>query len=125
MLNFFKTRFFVVLELVLLIFIIFALVKVSATWRSIQEEIDYLADKVVVLQGDNQSLETRLDETVQESFLELEAKRKLNYRRPGETVFVFYEGSPESEENILPDELESGGTSSTNNFIKWWRYFFK
>ena len=125
MLKFFKTRFFLILELALLVLIILALARLSATRGSIQREIDFLTSKTIALEDKNQILEGSLNETNREFYLELEAKRKLNYRGPGETVFVFYKGSPEVKRDMRGRTRDIDDSSALENSIKWWRYFFK
>lgn len=133
--RFFKTKFFLLLLIAVLSFTVFALVKVSIKQKAIQTEIDQLSSKRDRIQEENYDLAERLNKASSNSDPELLAKRTLNYKRPGETVFVFYPvkdapiispaGSINQDRVFSADEPAEREVGIINNAVLWWRYFFE
>ncbi|HBH45972.1 MAG: hypothetical protein A2445_02840 [Candidatus Jacksonbacteria bacterium RIFOXYC2_FULL_44_29] len=124
MVKIFRSKIFLGLEIVLLVVAIVALIKFSAKNKTIQAEIADWGKQVAMMENENQNLEKRLQEIKQDSYVELEAKKKLNYRRPDETVFVFYEENSQGQEMIGPRPSGRVESDNLSNPTKWWRYFF-
>lgn len=119
----FKSKLFVVFEILVLLVVVGAFIRITTKQRTIQEEIAYLEENVAREQRENQGLRERLAGTSFDSYVELQAKRKLNYKKPGETVFVFYEESPEQASFVRPYPGVLSQKSMSNP-AKWWHYFF-
>jgi len=75
-----------------------------------------------------------MDYFKEDSYLEKEARIKLNLKKPGETVVVLSKdiidgveivrsGSLDEEENKEAD-LENNDSVEVTNYWKWWEYFF-
>lgn len=123
MLKFLKSKVFLFLEIIILILIVISLMKILSKKKSVGQEIDYLSRQIAVLQQESDMLTDQLQDTFNDSYAELEAKRKLNYRRPNETVFVFYEDKPVIEAAVK-DQTGDHFAVASGNPGKWWRYFF-
>jgi len=131
--RFFKSKLFLLIGITILSFTIFNLIKISIKQKAIQSEINQSLIKRDQIQLENHALSERLNKAVSDSDKELLAKRTLNYKRPGETVFIFYPAPDQSGENddVLDNALvlkENGlgqQESSINNALLWWHYFFE
>lgn len=124
---------------VFLFFIILALIGLvislgRESYRKYQltKEINRVKSEIERLEGRNNKLANLLEYFKEESYLEKEARLKLNLKKPGEKVVVISEtenqdtvGNPEfvQEDEGVPaldeDNLEEA------NFWKWWEYFFQ
>ena len=71
----------------------------------------------------NLDLAKLLDYFKTRSYLEREAKIKLNVRKPDENVVFIYED--EKENKIKEKEKESLGLDGLTNFEKWIKYLFE
>jgi cell division protein FtsB len=124
MIRFLKSKLFLLAEMVILTFSIIAFVKTVNKKSSIDSEIGLLQSQAQKLKEEKQFYQQELQETSLSSYVELEAKKKLNYRRPGETVLVFYE---DTARQPLPAKsaLSQKETKEPSNLVKWWEYFFR
>ncbi|MEK9165300.1 MAG: hypothetical protein AAB525_00355 [Patescibacteria group bacterium] len=135
--RFFRSKLFLIVGIAVLSFIVFNLIKVSIKQKAIQSEINQLSTKRDQIRLENSILGERLNKAISDSDKELLAKRTLNYKRPGETVFIFYP-APDVQvsqsaggDNVLDeaivlneDRLEEQGRG-INNALLWWHYFFE
>lgn len=83
------------------------------------ERLSQAADAVYQLEAKNRELKKKLAQVKSYEFVETEARNKLGYSKPGETVV------------IIPDDklkLVMGTTQSAQvrlpNFLGWWKVFF-
>ncbi len=121
--TFVKSKVFLILEVALIIATAISFLEISKKKKSIESEINDLQKEKIRALEESRELDKMEQDALSDSYIELEAKRKLGYRKDGETVVVFYE-----------DDLTQGdGKNLTRavradpprtNFIKWLRYFF-
>jgi cell division protein FtsB len=118
----FKSKFFLLLEIVILILAINGFIKISAKKKSIQTEINNLEGQVEKAGQENLVLSRQLKQASSDSYQEMQAKRSLNYRKPDETVFVLYEDPLDQRggKSVSKEEVNS----HASNPVLWWRYFF-
>lgn len=85
----------------------------------VNKEIKDLESKISHLENDNIYTEKLVGYLKHPSFLEREARLRLNYKKPGEeTVFVY----PDSAE-IVSGSLElKNKLDGEPGYIKWWQY---
>jgi cell division protein FtsB len=133
--SFFKSLFskqflFTLVLLGLLVLISFPLSKNWRQKRSIDKEIQELELQAKELEGKNNNLKNVLDYMQSDQFVEKEARTKLNYKKPGESVVVI-EGRPgetlvteTSPFEVLPEPPKTPELPATINFNKWLDYFF-
>jgi cell division protein FtsB len=97
------------------------------------KEINTLKSEIARLEGTNQQLANLIEYFQQESYLEKEARLKLNLKKPGEKVVVMSESSipgQVEESNLQPtEEFQSPEfvqeeEKEESNWWKWWEYFF-
>ncbi len=94
------------------------------------KEIDQLKNEVERLEGGNHELANLMEYLKQETYLEKEARIKLNLKKPGEKVVIVPQNQ-ESENSALNQEVSLDQTNQTDfknesaNYWKWWEYFFQ
>lgn len=120
---FVKSKIFLILEIALMIVIAVSFLEISKKKKNIESEITALASELDQAETENQALKQLERDISSDSYIELEAKRKLGYSKSGETVVVFYEESPPHGENDNEPRDDDERESFTNP-KKWLRYFF-
>ena len=86
------------------------------------KELDSLRQEIETLQQSNDELASLIEFYQQQSYLEKEARLKLNLKQPGEKVVIVPEAeAPDSNEEEPKEEKEEAKES---NWWKWWEYFF-
>ena len=131
-----SSRIFLFIVVFVLIFLLIGLVKETYRKHQLTSEINELKSNINKLEGDNQQLVDLMDYFKEDSYLEKEARIKLNLKKPGETVVVLSKdivdgvevirkgGSEEETNKETIDSLEDQ-VSKTANYWKWWEYFFQ
>ena len=133
---------------VFLFFIVLALIGLTInvgreSYRKYQltKEINSLKSETERIEGKNQQLTNLLEYFKEESYLEKEARLKLNLKKPGEKIVVI--SGDKNQDTARSPELvqENTGMSALtgedpavgrplesnleeSNFWKWWEYFF-
>ncbi|MFH1460862.1 MAG: septum formation initiator family protein, partial [Patescibacteria group bacterium] len=114
-----------------MILIVLAVSAGRESYRKYQltQEIDSLKSEIEKIEGNNQQLANLMDYLKQESYLEKEARLKLNLKKPGEKVVIFSDQPDEQLENTdsqtSPENtLQEQTKEKTANYWKWWEYFF-
>ena len=125
MMRLFKSKFFLLLEIIILMFAVSAFIKISTKKKSIQTEINDLANKVEEAGQESIVLSEWLKRASSDFYQELQAKRGLNYKRPGETVFVFYEDSIEGTDGNSATVFKEEINDHASNPVLWWRFFLE
>ena len=113
---------------VFLFFIVLALIGLAISvgresYRKYQltKEINRLKSETERLAGRNQQLTNLLEYFKEESYLEKEARLKLNLKKPGEKIVILSQSElPED----LPLEIQPEIKKEEVNWWKWWEYFF-
>lgn len=90
------------------------------------KEINRLKSETERLAGKNQQLANLLEHFKEESYLEKEARLKLNLKKPGEKVVILPQSdSPEDLPLEAQLEIEKEEEKEEEiNWWKWWEYFF-
>ncbi len=131
-----SSKIFLFIVIFVLIFLLIGLVRETYRKHQLSNEINQLKENIDELEGDNQQLSDLMDYFKEDSYLEKEARIKLNLKNPGETVVVLSKdiidgvevvrkGSAETEElNNTDIDLEDSSNIEPANYWKWWEYFF-
>lgn len=111
-----------------------SLVKAIYKKHQLNQEIASVKSEIEKLDKKSQELTQTLDYFKSQSFLEKEAKEKLNLKKEGETVVMVPESQLSGQAAIgqqiaQATTTEEGNgskilTETKNNLIKWWEYFF-
>jgi len=127
-----KQFFLTIILLGMLVLLSFPLTRNWRQRRAIDKEIKGLETQVNDLEHKNSNLKTVIDYMQSDQFVEEEARTKLNYKKPGESVAVVENRPGEivvpSASGIfdLPPEPPAQATpTSVAHANKWLDYFFK
>ena len=132
------------LFLLLIVFILIALTisvgRESYHKYQLTKEINQLKSEIGRLEKNGQHLADLLEYFGEESYLEKEARLKLNLQKPGEKLVIisgeengqldqgneFYQGEDylTAPGDSQRDLSQLGGEQTEINFWKWWEYFF-
>lgn len=131
--RFLTSKFLLFFLIIAFIWSAIACVKITYKKKQLIKESEKLQAEISKIQEENKQLGSIKNILTNPSFLEREAKRRLNLKREGEEVVII----PESESGqVVKDaeneEIEQIGGDSTGvepkeelNPKKWWRYFFR
>ncbi len=116
---------------VFLFFIILALIGLiislgQESYRKYQltKEINGLKSEIEQLEGKNQQMADLMEYFQEGSYLEKEARLKLNLKKPGEKIVVISQTAGAEVDKRIVAETEDEVSNETTNFWKWWEYFF-
>jgi len=117
---------------VFLFFIVLALIGLvislgQESYRKYQltKEINGLKSEIERLEGKNQQMADLMEYFQEGSYLEKEARLKLNLKKPGEKVVVISQPAVAEVDKGIVAETEKEVGNETTNFWKWWEYFFQ
>ncbi len=129
----FTRQFFLSLLLIgLLVLLSFPLTKSYRQKRSIDREIAGLKEEAQALEHKNSNLKSVIEYMQSEQFVEKEARTKLNYQKPGESVVVI-EGRPGEAPattqakpffEVPAEPTKAAEPQAVVNARKWLDYFF-
>lgn len=117
---------------VFLFFIVLALIGLvislgQESYRKYQltKEINGLKSEIERLEGKNQQMADLMEYFQEGSYLEKEARLKLNLKKPGEKVVVISQTAGVEVDKRIVGETENEVSNETTNLWKWWEYFFQ
>ena len=129
--KFFSSRLLLFAALLVLIGVAISFSKVTYKRYQLRKEIERLKTQIENLEKRNQEFSSLVEYLKSESFLEKEAREKLNLKKEGEEVVVMPPKIGEDRETNQGEINEKQATSTQeipkteSNFLKWWRYFFR
>ena len=89
---------------------------------SVNQEILGLKREISKIERDNQKLKNEIVYYNSDLFVEIEARAKLGYQKPGENVIILPKSKEEEKEIKLPAKTPK--TPELPNYLEWWRLFF-
>lgn len=119
----FGSRLFVWGGVIILVLIVIGLGKAALKRHDIAQEVSSLNNSVSDLQSQNIELSGLLEYFKTKNYEELQARKNLGLKKPGETVVAISESNAQDSEAFLNSE---GGSAqeAMSNPRKWWNYFF-
>ncbi len=120
---------FLFLIFIILIILTINLVQESYHKYQLKKEISGLKLEIERLEGSKEQLSNLMEYFKNDSYLEKEARVKLNLKKPGEKVVILSRDSV-VDDSVLEKQEETEAESEdinikTANYWKWWEYFFK
>ena len=88
------------------------------------KEINKLELEIERLEKKDQQMANLLEYFKEGSYLEKEARLKLNLKKPGEKVVVISQSAGAEFNERIVVETEDVVSNETTNFWEWWEYFF-
>jgi len=121
--RFFASKFFFLISLVVLGFLIFGLGGKVMDGYQIDKEVKMMEEEITRLEAKNSELNNFFNYLNTDAFVEEEARLKFNLQKPGESVMIISE-SDLKEENKGKIALAEREEIFKTNPVKWWNYFF-
>ena len=118
----FQSKIFTISVLTVVFFLVLSIVKLWPQKTIIDARLQNLEGKMAETEKSNMDLARLLGYFKSRSYLEREAKLKLNVRRPDENVVFIYE---DEKENGIETDKESLVLEGLTNFEKWIKYLFE
>ncbi|MDD4358338.1 MAG: septum formation initiator family protein [Candidatus Pacebacteria bacterium] len=100
----FKKFFGILLFACIFIFLIYSAINLFIKRMELQKELDVLNAEEEELLKQRESLKFNLGETYSEAYLEKVAREDLNFKKPGEKVYVIKKEGEEIEESTETNE---------------------
>lgn len=90
------------------------------------KEINQLKSEISRLEKQDNQMADLLEYFQEDTYLEKEARLKLNLKKPGEKVVIFSQTEEATASQSPADSKETGQPSQEDesNPWKWWEYFF-
>ena len=125
--NLLSSKIFLFLAFFALIFLVVNLFKESYQKYQLNKEIDNLKSEIDRLEGKSNQLSSMIDYFGDQSYLEKQARLKLNLKKPGESVVVISEAEQikdEAQVNLEKVRQDILPEKEVANYWRWWEYFF-
>lgn len=125
---FFKSKLFTVLATVVVFLLAFAFFRVWPQKTEVERQLGNLREKIAETEKSNSGLKKLESYFKSRSYLEKEAKLKLNVRRPDENVIFIFEDpkAGDVQEETQTDSFEFGGlVGRLVDFEKWLKSLFE
>ena len=113
-----NSKVFTVLASASLVWILFSVISLKISKDEIKEEERNVETKIDNARHNNESLEKFIKYFDNPSFLEKEARLRLNYKAPGEEVVFVHRDLNSKKISSLDEPLED----NLPNYKKWWYY---
>lgn len=117
--NLLKSKFFVFVGLLVLLFMSFLLVKEFQKKYRINKEIKSLEQEIASLEASNKDIADLIGYLRSPEYRERQARSLLNLQKPGEFAVAL----PPLEEETVTGEGQAR-EERRSNLSKWWEYFF-
>ncbi len=118
----FRSNVFFLLVLILLALFSVSLFREIMRKVEIQKEIKKLEDQVSQLENRNTELSSLIQYFRTDEYIEMEARTKLGYKKPGETVVVV---ASDTSNLTSPVDQVNNQILSRSNWQIWVDYFFR
>lgn len=124
------SKFFVIGVVIFFISFAFITVKEMTNKNQLEKEIAQLNNEIETLKLKKQSFLDLIDTYQDEFYVESEARKKMNLKKPGEKVVVVnldeYHSLDDDSvfNNQYTDEEKNNNVEKVSNFVLWWNYFF-
>lgn len=126
-----QTGWSIILRITIILAIIYVVFGISKSiWKNWQmvENIKKAQDNLTALQNKNTNLQNLLLYYKTDTFKELEARRQLGLKKPGESVIVIPENSDDkktSESSADQNNTNQEEKQNSSNLEKWWHFVIK
>lgn len=91
---------------------------------SITQKITTTQEDIAKIEADNQNMKNLIMYYQTDSYKELEARRKLGYKKPGESVLIIPDINPTNQNQIsITKDEDAKKAAETPNIEKWYQYF--
>ena len=116
----FKSKWLTVAAIVIVGWLGFSFAKIKLHENIVNKEMGDLEGKIAGLEKNNNTLERFIQQIANPSFLEKEARLKLNYKNPDEEVAFVYTNDVRQRDLISADFNRQ--LALMPNYLKWFYY---
>ena len=115
-----QSRWFTILAVIVIGFFLLLIIKLRPSLETVSQEVNNLDQKIAEAEQNLSELQKLGDYFKSVAYLEREARLKLNYKKPGESVVFVYK----NQHIQSPTETNNATKSSTilPNWQKWLNY---
>jgi len=118
--NIFKSKLIIILLISIIGWLSLSLTKIKLQGDIVNKEVGDLEAKIRDLEDSNSSLDKLIGYLRRPSFLDKEARLKLNYKSEGEEVAFVY---PDTSAEVSSDSFDpSERLNAMPNYMKWFWY---
>ncbi len=118
--QFINSKIFSALLLIVLVWLGFSSLNLTIKDRAMRDEAMRLEGKIEMVKKENSNFEKYISYMHNPSFLEREARLRLNYKAPDEQVaFIYRDNSSKKASRSFEDEL-----ANMKNYQKWWYWLW-
>jgi cell division protein FtsB len=93
--------------------------------RKIEKEVETLKQEAQKIQGENDTIQKKIDYYNTPQFVEKVSKDKMNLQKPDENVVIVSQGASLQTQNETQNEVTTEDNQQISNYMKWWNFFFK
>ncbi|MBW6440425.1 septum formation initiator family protein [Patescibacteria group bacterium] len=114
-------KLFLIFSVVLVVFLSVGVGEEYYREYQIQKEISSLTNEIDYFEKNNYKLSQLMEYYQTKEYKELEARKRLNMQKEGESVVIISQYDTNSTESAVENENK---IAEMANYIKWWNYFF-
>lgn len=123
--NFWESKFVLASFAVVALFLLFYSAKTLYIKYQIKGEISIMDEKIEISQAQAEESQKEAENLTDKSFMEKEARLKLDLKKPGEEVIMIINAANgKKEETITLEEKKDTAKESQNNLQKWIKKIF-
>jgi len=93
--------------------------------RKIEKEVENLKQEAQKIQGENDTIQKKIDYYSTPQFVERVSKDKMNLQKPDENVVVVNQSASSQTQTETQNEVVAEDSQQVSNYMKWWNFFFK
>ena len=93
--------------------------------RKIEKEVEALKQEAQKIQGENDTIQKKIDYYNTPQFVEKVSKDKMNLQKPDENVVVVSQSALSQTQSETQEEIAAENNQQVSNYMKWWNFFFK
>jgi len=118
----FNSKIFLIIILVIFLFAVYFLVKISFRRNQVDQKIAELEKQAEKIKKENAAIEKLIEYLEDPVFKEREARLKLGLQKPDEKVVVII--PPDENSGLEVEKKEVSSQKKRLNPQKWWNYFW-
>jgi cell division protein FtsB len=122
--KFYHSKWFIIIVILIIIFFLYQIWHDYYNQADLRQEIMHLKDQMVLYDDEQTALIDTLSYVQSRDFIEIEARSKLNMRKPGEQIIIV--SSDDDIQNVLQgrDQTMINTNNEQSNLKRWWSYFW-
>ncbi|OIO46989.1 MAG: hypothetical protein AUJ28_01495 [Parcubacteria group bacterium CG1_02_37_51] len=123
--KFYQSKWFIIFLILIIVFFLYQIWQDYYQQHDLRQEIIHLEDQLLSVTEEQQALAETMAYVQSDDFVEIEARTKLNLRKPGEQIIIV------SNDDDIQRLMEQSGTNGSyfnqeeqSNLRRWWSHFW-